>query len=64
MEGFTLQTRGLRKVRKMPIKKCQSKGKTGYKYGSKGKCYTGSSAKSKAGKQGRAIKASQAKRSK
>ena len=37
----------------MPVKKCTTKGKAGRKYGSKGKCYPG---KSKAAKQGRAIK--------
>ena len=41
----------------MPVKKCSSSGKSGYKYGNSGKCYTGSSAKSKASKQGRAIQA-------
>jgi len=41
----------------MPVKKC----KGGYKYGSKGKCYKGSGAKSKAKRQGRAIKASKRK---
>ena len=39
----------------MPVKKCTTKGKAGRKYGSKGKCYPGKS-KSKAAKQGRAIK--------
>jgi len=46
----------------MPIKRCSSKGRKGYKYGDRGKCYTGPSAKAKAAKQGRAIKASQARR--
>jgi len=40
----------------MPIKRCTSKGKKGYQYGSQ-KCYTGPDARSKAAKQGRAIKA-------
>ena len=40
----------------MPVKKC---GKNGYKYGDKGKCYTGKGARAKAARQGRAIKASQ-----
>ena len=40
----------------MPIKKC---GKTGYKFGESGKCYSGSGAREKAVKQGQAIKASQ-----
>lgn len=39
----------------MPIKKC---GKSGYKFGNKGKCYR---TKKQALKQGRAIKASQSK---
>ena len=38
--------------------------KKGYKYGDSGKCYTGKNAKKKAGKQGRAIKASQSRRGK
>jgi len=40
----------------MPLKRCTSKGKKGYQYGSQ-KCYTGPSARSKAVKQMRAIKA-------
>lgn len=40
----------------MPVKKTGS----GYKYGSKGKLYTGKGAKAKAEKQGRAIQASKA----
>jgi hypothetical protein len=48
----------------MPIKKCSSDGKKGYKYGEKGKCYTGKDSKEKAAKQARAIKASQARRKK
>lgn len=36
--------------------------KSGCRYGSKGKLYKGSNAKSKAARQGRAIKASQARR--
>lgn len=47
----------------MPVKKCQSDGKPGYKYGDSGKCYTYDSkneksrkaALEKAKKQGRAI---------
>ena len=35
----------------MPIKSCKSGGKSGKKWGNKGKCYTGKSAKKKAGKQ-------------
>jgi len=41
----------------MPIKKCKTPtGKSGYKYGNSGKCYT---QKSKAERYGRAVKASQ-----
>lgn len=39
----------------MPIKKCQVKGKSGFKYGDSGKCYTGKNGKKKAIKQGLAI---------
>lgn len=46
----------------MPVKKCSSKGKSGYKYGNAGKCYTGAGAKSKASKQGRAIEANKKKK--
>ena len=42
----------------MPIKQCTSKGKSGKKWGTEGKCYTGTGAKEKATKQGQAIKAS------
>ena len=42
----------------MPVKKSGG----GYKYGSKGKTYRGKGAAAKAAKQGRAVKASQAKR--
>ena len=46
----------------MPIKKCKTTtGKSGYKYGDSGKCYT---QRSKAVKQARAIKASQSKKGK
>lgn len=48
----------------MPVKRCSSGGKKGYKYGSKGRCYTGGGAKAKAKRQGRAIKASQGRRGK
>lgn len=41
---------------KMPIQKCYINGKSGFKYGSTGKCYR---SKSKALRQMRAIKASQ-----
>jgi hypothetical protein len=48
----------------MPIKKCRSGGKSGYKYGDSGKCYTGKGGRAKAGKQARAIKASQSRQGK
>lgn len=38
--------------------------KGGYKFGTKGKLYKGKGAKAKASKQGRAVKASQARRGK
>jgi hypothetical protein len=43
----------------MPVKQCTHDGKSGYKYGDNGKCYTGEDARTKAEEQGRAIKASQ-----
>lgn len=46
----------------MPVRSCASKGKSGHKYGSSGKCYTGSASRSKAATQGRAIKANQRQR--
>lgn len=50
----------------MPVQQCKSDGKSGYKWGSSGKCYTYVAgdrrsvkmAKKKAEKQGRAIEAS------
>lgn len=50
----------------MPVQKCQSKGKSGYRWGTKGTCYTYTknneasrkAAKDSAAKQGRAIEAS------
>ena len=42
----------------MPVRKV----KGGYRYGKTGKTYTGKGAKAKAARQGRAIKASQARR--
>ena len=42
----------------MPVRKA----KGGYRYGRSGKLYKGKTARSKASKQGRAIKASQARR--
>lgn len=44
----------------MPVQPCKSKGKSGYRYGPTGHCYTGPGAKAKAAKQGQAIRASQA----
>jgi len=41
--------------------KCKKGGKSGYKYGASGHCYTGPGARAKAAKQGRAIKTSQSK---
>jgi len=38
----------------MPVKSCKKKGKSGKKWGGKGKCYTGKNAKKKANKQARA----------
>jgi len=46
----------------MPVKSCTKNGKSGKKWGNKGKCYTGKNAKSKAARQGRAIKANQNKK--
>jgi hypothetical protein len=45
----------------MPVRKA---GGGGYKYGSTGKVYRGKGAKARAARQGRAIKASQARRKK
>lgn len=39
----------------MPLKKCGSDGKSGWKWGDSGKCYTGPDGKKKAIKQGVAI---------
>lgn len=41
----------------MPIKKCIKKGKSGHQWGNQ-KCYTGKGSKSKAIRQGKAIKVS------
>ena len=46
----------------MPIQKCQKDKKKGFKFGKKGKCYTGRGAEDKAKKQGRAIKRNQNKK--
>ena len=48
----------------MPVQKCTSKGKSGWKYGETGKCYTGRDAKQKAVKQGLAIARSQGRKPK
>lgn len=42
----------------MPVKPCTRDGKSGYKYGDSGKCYTGPGARKKATKQGQAIEIS------
>jgi len=39
----------------MPLKKCSESGKSGWKWGDKGKCYIGKDGKKKALKQGVAI---------
>jgi hypothetical protein len=52
------------KIKIMPIKRCQKDKKKGFKFGDTGKCFTGKSAKEKAEKQGRAIKAEEARRKK
>ena len=41
----------------MPCHECMDKGKRGWKWGSKGKCYTGPGAKAKCERQGRAAHA-------
>lgn len=48
----------------MPVKKCIKDKKKGHKYGDSGKCYIGSNSRTKATKQGQAIKASQSRRKK
>lgn len=45
----------------MPLKKCSAGGKSGYKWGDSGKCFTGPGARNKALKQGRAIEANKGK---
>lgn len=42
----------------MPIQSCTKNGKSGYKYGDSGTCYTGPGARKKAAKQGAAIEIS------
>ena len=39
----------------MPLMRCQENGKSGWKWGSEGHCYSGPGGKGKAKKQGRAI---------
>lgn len=46
----------------MPLMRCVSKGAAGYKFGVRGKCFTGRGARARAARQGRAIKANQARR--
>jgi len=46
----------------MPIMRCSKKSRKGWKFGKKGKCYTGTKSKEKAKKQGRAISLSKARR--
>jgi len=46
----------------MPLMKCTKDGKSGWKYGKSGTCYTGKGAREKALKQMRAIKANQNKK--
>ncbi|MCK5601790.1 minor capsid protein [Candidatus Pacearchaeota archaeon] len=46
----------------MPLQRCRSQGKSGWKFGSGGTCYIGPGARSRARTQGAAIKASQARR--
>ncbi len=43
----------------MPVTRCSINGRRGYKFGRKGKCYTGKGAEEKAKKQGAAIKISE-----
>ena len=45
----------------MPVKTCTVNGKSGYKWGDKGKCYTGPNSRQKALEQGRAIEANKSK---
>jgi hypothetical protein len=41
----------------MPVQRCQSMGRSGFKWGDEGVCYTGPGAEAKAARQGRAIQA-------
>lgn len=45
----------------MPIEKCTANGKSGYRWGKSGKCYTGPGARQKALKQGRAVEINKSK---
>jgi hypothetical protein len=48
----------------MPLMRCQKNKKPGWKFGKNGTCYTGKFGKSRAARQGRAIKANQNRRKK
>ena len=41
----------------MPLMRCKDKGKRGWRWGKRGKCYTGANARARALRQGRAIEA-------
>lgn len=43
----------------MPLQRCTLNGRRGWRWGQKGKCYTGPNARQRALKQARAIKANQ-----
>ena len=45
----------------MPVQKCTNDGKSGFKWGKAGKCFTGPGARNKAAKQGQAIKSQESK---
>lgn len=57
-ESVRLRYALLMKGGAMPLQQCTSNGKSGWKYGESGKCYTGPNAKKKAAKQAAAIHAS------
>ena len=42
----------------MPVQRCSKSGKSGWKWGASGKCYSGPGAREKAERQGRAVRAS------
>lgn len=48
----------------MPVQQCKRDGKSGYKWGNEGFCYTGSQSKELALRQGRAIQQSKTDKSK